>query len=161
MRHLTFIIILLTVCFRLFGQSGYYIPSERFSSGLINDVCQDKYGYIWVATENGLNKFDGYRFTQYLHQPNNPQSLNSNIVTKLFCDRNGQLWVGLRTGLARYDYATDRFIPYSFSSGLTPRVTSLLQRRNGELLVGTSGRGLYRLTGNILNKVKDGYTTPS
>lgn len=161
MRRLTFIIILLTVCFRLFGQSGYYIPSERFSSGLINDVCQDKYGYIWVATENGLNKFDGYRFTQYLHQSNNPHSLNSNIVTKVFCDHNGQLWVGLRTGLARYDYATDRFIPYSFSSGQTPRVTSLLQRRNGELLVGTSGRGLYRLTGNILNKVKDGYTTPS
>ena len=90
MRHLTFIIILLIVCSRLFGQSGYYIPSERFSSGLINDVCQDKYGYIWVATENGLNKFDGYRFTQYLHQPNNPQSLNSNIVTKLGkCGANG------------------------------------------------------------------------
>ena len=46
-----------------FGQAGHFIPSERFSSGLINDICQDKYGYIWIATENGLNKYDGYRFT--------------------------------------------------------------------------------------------------
>ena len=51
------------------GQAGQFFPSERFSSGLINDVCQDKYGYIWIATENGLNKFDGYRFTTYLSLP--------------------------------------------------------------------------------------------
>ena len=92
-----------------FGQTGHFISSERFSSSLINDICQDKYGYIWIATDNGLNKYDGYRFTTYLSQPDDSTTLNSNIVTSLYCDHNGQLWIGTRIGLSRYDYATDQF----------------------------------------------------
>jgi len=143
------------------GQSGQFFPSERFSSGLINDVCQDKYGYIWIATENGLNKFDGYRFTTYLSHPDDSTSLSSNIVTCLYCDRMGQLWVGSRIGLSRYDYATDRFIQYTFPTQPNPRVISFLERKRGDFLIGTSGRGLYTLSANKLQKVDDGYTTES
>lgn len=147
------------LCLRAFGQTGQFIPSERFSSGLINDVCQDSYGYIWIATENGLNKFDGYRFTTYLSHPDDSTTLNSNIVTSLYCDKQGQLWVGTRIGLSRYDYATDHFVHYAFPSGLKPRVTPILERKNGEFLIGTSGMGLYALSGDSLLKVTDGYTT--
>ena len=142
-----------------FGQAGHFIPSERFSSGLINDICQDKYGYIWIATENGLNKYDGYRFTSYYHQPTDSTTLPSKVVTKLYCDKKGQLWVGTRTGFVRYDYATDRFIRYPFSNKETPRVISILERKNGEFLVGTSGRGVYRLQKDSLVKIPDGYTS--
>ena len=142
-----------------FGQAGHFIPSERFSSGLINDICQDKYGYIWIATENGLNKYDGYRFTSYYHQPSDSTTLPSKVVTKLFCDKKGQLWVGTRTGFVRYDYATDRFIRYPFSNQETPRVISILERKNGEFLVGTSGRGVYKLQKDSLVKIPDGYTS--
>ena len=55
--------------------TGQYIPSDRFSSGLINAMCQDRYGYMWIATENGLNKFDGYRFTTYYHNSGDTTSL--------------------------------------------------------------------------------------
>ena len=41
------------------GQAGHYYASDLFSSGLVNDICQDQYGYMWIATENGLNRFDG------------------------------------------------------------------------------------------------------
>lgn len=142
-----------------YGQTGRFFPSDRFSSGLINDVCQDKYGYIWIATENGLNKFDGYRFTTYLSHPDDSTTLGSNIVTKLYCDKKGQLWVGTRTGLSRYDYTSDHFKNYTFQSQIKPRVIAFLERKNGEFLVGTSGRGLFKLTGNLFQKVTDGYTT--
>ena len=88
------------------GQTGYYIPSERFSSGLINDLCQDQYGYMWIATDYGLNKFDGYRFTTYLNHEQDTTTIGNNVVDYVFCDRDGQLWVGTSRGLDRFDYAT-------------------------------------------------------
>jgi len=173
MRRGPLLVILLLLSLLAFGQAGQFIPSERFSSGLINDICQDKYGYIWIATENGLNKFDGYRFTTYLSHPDDTTTLKSNIVTSLYCDRKGQLWVGCRLGLSRYNYATDRFEHCVFPSSASPRVNPILERKNGEFLVGTSGRGLYVLSGDIpsadasptrsllLEKVPDGYTSAS
>ena len=140
------------------AQTGHFFPSERFSSGLINDICQDRYGYMWIATENGLNRFDGYRFTTYLHHPDDSTTLSSNIVVKLYCDKSGQLWVGTRIGLSRYDYATNSFIHYPFDEQET-RVTAIMERMNGEFLIGTSGRGLFTIRDNKIEKIPDGYTT--
>ena len=155
--------LLSTLLFFVFGsvyaQMGLYYPSERFSSGLINDVCQDKFGYIWIATENGLNKFDGYRFTTYQHQSDNDATLNSNTVVKLYNDSKGRLWVGTRTGLSRFDYATGHFVDYPFPDNEAPRVISMLERRNGDFLIGTSGRGLYKLEGDTLQKIPNGYSS--
>ena len=142
-----------------YGQAGKFIPSERFSSGHINHICQDKYGYIWIATDNGVNRYDGYRFTTYLSTPGDPYSIESNIVPTLLCDSQGRLWVGTRLGLARYDYVADRFVRYPFPDRMKPRVTSLLERKDGEILIGTSGRGLYTLSADTLRKIPDGYTT--
>ena len=158
MRNLL-LLVLLSVFGHSFGQTGQYYPSERFSSGLINDVCQDKYGYIWIATENGLNKFDGYRFTTYLHQSGNKSTLNSNIVVKLYSDSQGRLWVGTRMGLSRYEATTDSFVDYPFPDYDSPRVISMMELQNGEFLVGTSGRGLYTLSSDSLQKVPGGYTS--
>ena len=114
------------LCVSAHALTGQYIPSDRFSSGLINAMCQDRYGYMWIATENGLNKFDGYRFTTYYHNSGDTTSLGSNIVTSLYQDRQGQLWVGTRTGLYRYDYDTDRFVNYPFTKEENqPRVITM------------------------------------
>ena len=143
----------------VYAQAGHFIPSEYFSNGLINDICQDQYGLIWVGTENGLNKYDGYRFTQYFHQSDDSTTLNSNIVTKIFCDHDGQLWIGTRRGLSRYLYNTDRFQHYPYITNESARVISLLEENKRNLLVGTSGRGLFQLAGNSLKKIPKGYTT--
>ena len=159
MRRLLLFLYVFPVTALGLGQAGHFISSERFSSGLINDICQDKYGYIWIATENGLNKYDGYRFTTYYPQQTDSTALPSKTVTKLYCDKGGQLWVGTRTGFVRYDYATDSFKRYPFSNNETPRVISIMERRSGEFLVGTSGRGLYALKHDSLVKIPDGYTS--
>ena len=159
MRRIYLLLTTFLVSVLVYGQAGHFIPSESFSSGLINDICQDQYGMIWVGTENGLNKYDGYRFTSYFHQSDNPTSLNSNIVTKIYCDHNGQLWIGTRMGLLRYLYNTDDFKCYPFTTNESVRVISLLEGNKGDLLVGTSGRGLFQLVGDSLRKIPGGYTT--
>ena len=139
------------------GQTGYYIPSERFSSGLINDLCQDQYGYMWIATDYGLNKFDGYRFTTYLNHEQDTTTIGNNVVDYVFCDRDGQLWVGTSRGLDRFDYATGQFIHYPFPRDRQPRVTKITQLKDGRLMVATSGyRGLYFMENGQLEDFLDG-----
>ena len=144
-------LVLLTLAQTVMAQTGWFIPSNRFSSGVINDLCQDKYGYIWVATDYGVNKFDGYHFTTYLHQTDDSTSVSSNIVGCLYSDEDGKMWIGTARGLNRYDYDTGRFVRYRFSDGAIPRVTKMLRLADGRLVVGTSGyHGLYVMAGDSL-----------
>ena len=92
-----------------FSQTQHFYTSDQMSSNQITAICQDKTGYIWVATEYGLNKYDGYRFTNYLHDKDNPASINSNNVVSLFLDSQGSLWAGCGTGICRYNSANDEF----------------------------------------------------
>ena len=139
------------------AQTGYYIPSERYSGGTVSDICQDKYGFVWIATDNGLNRFDGYNFTTYNHSYEDSLTINNNIVTKLLCDREGNLWVGTRTGLARFDYVEENLVRYHVDPPHT-RILSFLQLHNDTLLVGSSGHGLYKLEGDHLEK-REGMTS--
>ena len=156
MRRFTLTIILLQLFFWLaYSQTGVFFSSERFSSALINDLCQDKYGYMWIATDYGLNRFDGYHFTEYLHQHNDSTTISSSTVCTLFCDKDGELWVGTNKGLDRFDYATGKFIHYPFARGRKPRVTKMMHLSDGRMIVATSGyHGLYYVT----NGMADDYT---
>ncbi|MBR3480137.1 MAG: helix-turn-helix domain-containing protein [Prevotella sp.] len=127
------------------SQTGQFISADRFSSSLINDLCQDREGSLWVATDYGLNRFDGYNFQTFIHQPSDSTSLTDNMVVCLMADRQGYLWVGTRIGLDRFDAASETFIHYPFPDGLTPHVSVLLHLRDGRLLVGTAGYGAYLL----------------
>lgn len=127
------------------AQSGLLFPGEQLSNSLIQSVCQDKTGYIWVGTDYGLNRFDGYRFVKYYHNAKDSTSLKNNTVVTVFCDSKGQLWVGTNYGLQRYIYATDSFEDYYFEGKVKPRVNDIRESRDGMLLVGTAGYGLFTL----------------
>lgn len=142
-----------------FGQAGHFIPSERFFSGLINDLCQDRFGYMWIATDYGLNRYDGYRFIEYQHQPEDTTTICSSNAICLFCDKDGQLWVGTSKGLDRYDYGTRHFVHYPFERGNSPRVTKMTQLRDGRLVVATSGyHGLYYIRDGMADDFNEGDT---
>lgn len=93
MRKLLLLTIWLLQCLIAVGQTQHFFTSDQLSSNQIMNICQDKAGYIWIGTEYGLNKYDGYRFTNYLYDKNNPSSISSNIITFLFNDSKGNLWV--------------------------------------------------------------------
>lgn len=131
----------------LWAEASRLYTSDRLTSMVITCIAQDSRGYMWIGTQNGLNRFDGYRFTPYLYSDTNQRTICHNNVTTLFVDRSGTLWVGSPKGLSRYDMATESFERVKLRPGNLPepRITQLVQLRNGQLLVGTSGFGLYAL----------------
>ena len=159
-RIVSYIIVFFAVLLEVQAQMGHFYFSERFTSGLVNKVCQDQYGYIWVGTEYGLNRFDGYRFTPFLHHQNDPGSLGNNDISSMFCDSEGRLWVGTAKGLDRYDYTTGQFVHYPFEGNVSPRVSCITQCDKGQLFVATAGYGLFKLQDERLVYIEDGYTTP-
>ncbi len=116
------------------------------SHNTVLSIVQDRYGYLWIGTTDGLNRYDGYEFTVYRHDPVDSTSLSSNNVTALLEDRAGHLWVGTEDGLNRFDRKAERFVRYPLASdSLTSHrqgVSSLLEDDAGRLWVG--GVGLYR-----------------
>ncbi len=150
MRKTLFLLYNLMLCLTVLGQTRHFYTSERLSSNLITCICQDKTGYIWIGTEYGLNRYDGYRFTNYLHNANDPSSLLSNNITSLFIDARGCLWIGTGTGLVRYSNDTERFERVDLPSKSAPRINDIIQEDDAHLLIGTAGYGLFRV--NIISR---------
>ncbi|MCU6496949.1 GAF domain-containing protein, partial [Rugamonas sp. A1-17] len=129
------------------------LPSIGAQQGLSNvtvtAISQDGDGFLWVGTQGGLARWDGYRFYNYLFDPDDPRTLPDNYVRTVHADRRGRLWAGTASGgLARYDPATDRFVRYNSASvGLSSgSVPAVLDDGDGGLWVGTDN-GLDHLSG--------------
>ncbi len=127
------------------GQTRHFYTSEKLSSNMITCITQDKTGYIWIGTEYGLNMFDGYRFTNYLHDAKDATSIFNNNVTSLFADDRGNLWVGTGVGLEFYNSANNRFERVAIPARAAPRVNDIIKEDSLHLLIGTAGYGLFRL----------------
>lgn len=127
----------------IWADSGDLFTSGKLSSSLINCLVQDKYGYIWVGTEYGLSRFDGYHFTNYLHDDKDTTTITDNIISDFLVDKKGNLWIGCAKGLMRYNYATNDFTRLKFPDGKMPRIYSLIESHKGDVLMGTAGFGLY------------------
>jgi len=86
--------------------------NDGLSHGWILSIIQDKYGFIWIGTNDGLNSYEGYNFRVYKNNPRDQYSISSSNVMFLFEDSRGDLWIGTATGLNLYDRKNDRFIQY-------------------------------------------------
>lgn len=131
------------------------IQFEHIQEGLThsNAICmtQDKYGFLWVGTLRGLNRYDGYTFEQYKYDAADSSTIGSDWVTSLLEDENGNMWVGTYGGgVSRYDWSTDTFTRFmhddSPSSLSGDNVTCLYQDGKGNIWVGTT-TGLNRFVG--------------
>ncbi|MBP7408345.1 MAG: hypothetical protein KA941_06255, partial [Flavobacteriales bacterium] len=71
---------------------------DGLSQGMVNCITQDHHGFMWFATKDGLNRYDGYSFKVFRHDPLDSTSLNNSFVVSLHEDREGRLWVGTTIG---------------------------------------------------------------
>src|SRR3990167_9379193 len=60
----------------------------------VNDVITDKMGNVWLATDNGLVRYDGYEYKRFYPDPNDPKTMGSTLTSRLFEDDNGHIWIG-------------------------------------------------------------------
>jgi ligand-binding sensor domain-containing protein len=113
------------------------------SHGRVQSIVQDKQGFLWFGTNSGLQRYDGYRFREFRHDPKNPNSLSGSAVRALFEDPSGKLWLTSDQFLDRYDPSTETFTNYRFDfSGA--EVLSAQMDRQGTVWLCTPD-GLYRL----------------
>jgi signal transduction histidine kinase/ligand-binding sensor domain-containing protein len=108
------------LCFCLFyginfisGQSlnfDHYSVENGISQSEIICIRQDSEGYIWIGTQNGLNRFDGYTFEKYFYDPSDNHTISSNWIFDIAEDPDGGIWLGTKGGLNKFDKRTGRFI---------------------------------------------------
>ncbi|HKZ37376.1 MAG TPA: two-component regulator propeller domain-containing protein [Chryseolinea sp.] len=122
--------------------------TEGLSQGSINCTLQDSRGFLWFGTRDGLNKYDGYKFTVYRNDPGNVHSLSNNSVRDIVEDSSGNLWIGtLGGGLNMFDRNLETFTVYKHdeqnqASISTDLIICLLIDDRDRLWVGTRNKGL-------------------
>ena len=150
---------LLTLALATTARLDAQTPSIRFSrvsieQGLsqstVSCILQDQVGFIWLGTHDGLNRYDGDRFTIYRHDPEDPSSLSHNFVLDCVEDDSGNLWIGTQDGgLNRWNRADGNFTrfrhhPQQPLSLGGDRVRKVLIDEIGMLWIGTNDSGLDR-----------------
>lgn len=85
---------------------------EGLSSGYVCCIHQDKYGFIWIGTQYGLNLYDGYEFKIFTANPKNPQSLYNNWIKDILEEPDGTLWFATNLGISKYNRANQTFTTY-------------------------------------------------
>ncbi|NND62274.1 MAG: hypothetical protein HKN48_03665, partial [Flavobacteriaceae bacterium] len=112
----TALFIALYFCSKLYSQeneskySFVSIDSENgLSNNVIYDILQDKEGYIWMATDNGLNRYNGYTIQTFFHKPTDSTTISSSVVRSLIEDSDGNFWIGTKNGLNLFDKENREF----------------------------------------------------
>lgn len=92
--------------------------NDGLSQGMVTSILQDRYGFMWFATLDGLNRYDGYRFSVYRNDQQNPSSITQSFAQSLFEDSKGRFWIGtISGGLDLFERETETFIHIRHQEG--------------------------------------------
>lgn len=154
-------IVLLLFLFILFTSSSFsqnnnikfrhLTSDDGLSQNFISCILQDKKGFMWFGTKDGLNKYDGYSFEVYQNDPFDSTTISDNFITALFEDSRGYIWVGtLSGGLNCFERETEIFHHIRYRSNNsesfnTDEVKSIIEDTAGNIWIGTRGEGIFKL----------------
>jgi signal transduction histidine kinase/CheY-like chemotaxis protein/ligand-binding sensor domain-containing protein len=126
-----------------------HISTNRgLSHSNVQGLVQDKQGFMWFATRDGLNKYDGYKFTVYKNVSNDSTSISNDNLSEVIEDIDGNLWIGTwGGGLNLFDKTSEKFIRYRHddqnpNSIAEDFITTIARDKSGNLWIGTSNKGL-------------------
>lgn len=125
--------------------------SNGLLNNTINDIDQDSLGFIWIATDDGLYRYDGHNFESYRRDRENSNSLPNNFIQSVHIDKSNKIWVLTDYGIGVYNYKEDSFtslLPYVDSVGLNYRSVTSITEGDEFKVVGTFGGGVSKVKNN-------------
>ncbi len=146
----------------------HFTEENGLPSNNVNAILQDHLGYIWIGTNNGLSRFDGYEFVNFSPVPNDTNFLQLPLISSLYEDSNGDIWIGAIGGLTKYSRESNTFKLYSLfeiekKEERSFAITSICETKNGDILFSVADlyyrnfqNGLYLLDrkSSIINVVE-------
>ena len=114
------------------------VSNNRFQA-----ICEDMSGFIWIGTENGLNRYDGYNFNKFFHDNNDSLSLMSNYIRSLYSDEDGTLWIGTNRGIQYLRPSEKSFHTVLFPGDRLPYIQQITKLSDGRIWIAAPGDGLY------------------
>jgi signal transduction histidine kinase/ligand-binding sensor domain-containing protein len=115
----------------------YFSKADGITNSYINNVAQDSTGFIWVATHDGLFKYDGYTFTGYYSNRADDHSISGNEINSMYYDSRGRLWLGTNNGICFYNEKSDNFTRISDFQPLTDNqvISCINEDKNGNIFI--------------------------
>ncbi|VAX27262.1 DNA-binding response regulator, AraC family [hydrothermal vent metagenome] len=136
----------------IFAQDNFVFENLSIPQGLsnptINCIYEDKYGFLWLGTEDGLSRYDGYDFKVYKNNPSDSASLPGNSIRTINEDNNGNLWIGGSNVLAKYDRKNNTFKSVKFDSEQNlnqPIIRKIFIDKNNKIWICTDLHGVHLL----------------
>jgi len=129
----------------------YFTLEDGLSQVSINDMLLDKLGFVWIATQDGLNRFDGKEFKHYKYTESDSTTLSGNLINKLLEDQKGNIWVGtIGNGLNYYNPNLDLFHRIKLENSIDENeiISGLATNQQGDLWVASRISGLHRIQYN-------------
>lgn len=117
---------------------------KGLSQSTVFSIAQDTLGFIWMATKDGLNRYDGKRFSVYRPSGTNPKTIASSYISSLYVDKSGQFWIGGNRGISKYNYDTDDFENYQLARTAGEwSISSITEDEQGGLWASSTGGDIF------------------
>ncbi|MDP4271422.1 MAG: two-component regulator propeller domain-containing protein, partial [Bacteroidota bacterium] len=125
----------------------HYRAEDGLSYNSVRSILQDRQGFMWIGTEDGLNRFDGCSFKEFSSKQMNGSSLGSNYISALLEDEKGIIYIGTDEGIYTYDPATEKFTRLNVKTSggviISSTINSMVLDKSGNLWVATYGQGIF------------------
>ncbi|RJQ60702.1 MAG: hypothetical protein C4517_09905 [Stygiobacter sp.] len=168
------ITLLLIISAKTQAQFEYYSLGEGLSQANVRCLLQERNGFLWMGTQDGLNRFDGYQFAKFRREPKNNNSVAGNYISCITEDKDGKIFIGTINGVSIYDPRLNHFSKLTIKDTINNvntvgSVSSLLIAKDGTLWIGDYYSGLLKISGGksvrymkdsqAHNSINDNYIT--
>ena len=131
----------------------HYSSIDGLPQNSVLAIAQDDLGFLWMGTDDGLSRFDGYNFKTFKHSSDNPYSISNNVIRAISKDTNGYLWIGTEGGgINVFDPKTEHFVEFSLQANESSRrfankISSSYLDTQNRLWIGTQSDGVIMVSG--------------